>query len=78
MRSVNGDATDVIAQNMAGLQFRYLMDDGTEVDAPVPADYRKIRAVRATLTGQTVISKALSGNRARQRQIESVIQIRNR
>lgn len=82
MRSVNGATTDVIAQNMAGLQFRYLMEDGTEVDTPPfpakPADYSKIRAVRVTLTGQTVTTQALSGDQAKMRQIESVIQIRNR
>ena len=75
MRSVNG-ASDVIAQNMAGLQFRYLLDDGTEVDAP--ANYLNVRAVRVMLTGQTVVTKALSGGQAKIRQIESVIQIRNR
>jgi prepilin-type N-terminal cleavage/methylation domain-containing protein len=80
MRIVNSSAlnTAVIAQNMAGLQFRYLMDDNTEVDAPAPATYKNIRAVRVTLTGQTIITKALSDNQNKKRQIESVIQIRNR
>ena len=77
VNGVNGD-TQVISQNMAGLQFRYLMDDGTELDAPAPADNKNIRAVRVTLTGQTVITKALSGDQDKKRQIESVIQIRNR
>lgn len=78
MRNVNGATTDVIAQNLAGLQFRYLLDDGTEVDAPVPAEYGKIRAVRVMLTGRTLTTNALSGGQARVRQTESVIQIKNR
>lgn len=79
MRIVNGATTDVIAQNMAGLQFRYLLDDGTEVNAPTTAaDYGNIRAVRVTLTGQTVTTKVLSGGQAKVRQTESVIQLRNR
>ncbi len=78
MRSVNGATTEVIAQNMVGLQFRYLLDDDTEVDAPAPADYRTIRAVRVILTGRTLTTTALSGGQAKMRQTESVIQIRNR
>jgi prepilin-type N-terminal cleavage/methylation domain-containing protein len=78
MRSVNSATTDVIAQNMAGLQFRYLLDDGTEVDASALADYRTIRAVRVTLSGQTLTTTALAGGKSRVRQTESVIQIRNR
>jgi prepilin-type N-terminal cleavage/methylation domain-containing protein len=79
MRIVNttGDKS-VIAQNMAGLQFRYLLDNGTESDAPAPNDYNNVRAVRVTLTGETVTTKVLSGGQAKKRQIESVIQIRNR
>ena len=82
MRMVNSNTTEVIAQNMAGLQFRYLMDDGTEDNTPpFPAllpDYSNIRAVRVTLTGQTISTKALSDDTTKVRQIESVIQIRNR
>jgi len=78
MRNVNNATTDVIAQNMAGLQFRYLLDDGTEVDAPAPADYRLIRAVRVTLTGRTFTTNALSGAQAKMLQTELVVQIRNR
>lgn len=82
MRIVNGTA-DPIAQNMAGLQFSYLMDDNTacgnpECDPPPAASYSSIRAVRVKLIGQTVKTTALSDNRAKQRRIDAVIGIRNR
>ena len=78
MRNVNNATTDVIAQNVAALQFRYLLDDGTEVDAPGPADYRIIRAVRVMLTGRTFTTDALSGSEAKMLQTELLVQIRNR
>lgn len=78
MRNVNSATTDVIAQNVAGLQFRYILQDGTEVDAPLPADYGTLSAVRVTLIGQTATTQDLSGDQAKRRQIESIIQIRNR
>ena len=78
MRNVNNATTEVIAQNVAGLQFRYLLDDATEVDAPAPADYRIIRAVRVTLTGRTFTTNALSDAEAKILQNELVVQIRNR
>lgn len=78
MRNVNSATTEVIAQNMAGLQFRYLLDDGTEVAQPAPGDYRLIRAVRVMLTGRTLTINALSGGQAKIRQSELVMQIKNR
>jgi prepilin-type N-terminal cleavage/methylation domain-containing protein len=82
MRIVNGATTEVLAQNMAGFQIRYLMDDGSEVDAPLSpvfaSDYSNIRAVRVTLTGQTMTTRGISGGQSGIRQIESVVQIRNR
>lgn len=70
--------TNPVAANMAGLQFRYLMDDGTESDLPVPANFSQIRAVRVLLIGRTSTTVALSGNQPKVRQVESVIQLRNR
>jgi prepilin-type N-terminal cleavage/methylation domain-containing protein len=67
--------TNLIASNMSGLQLRYLLDDLTETDLPV--DFSKVRAVRVTLTGQTAATAGLSGQ-ARVRQVQSVIQLRNR
>jgi prepilin-type N-terminal cleavage/methylation domain-containing protein len=75
MRIVNGTAQP-IAQNMAGLQISYLMDDGTE--AAAPATLNTIRSVRVTLIGQTVTTKVLSDNVSKVRRMESVIMMRNR
>jgi hypothetical protein len=81
-RSENG-TTQVVASNIVGLQFSYLLDGGLESSAPT--DREKIRAVRVTLWGQTEDTKKLSGetrdnvgNRAKTRQVTSVIKIRNR
>ncbi len=69
--------SQLIAQNMAGLQIRYLLDDGTpETDSP--ANLNTIRSVRVTLIGQTVTTKKLSDNTSKQRRLESVIMMRNR
>lgn len=74
---VNGQ---IIANNISntatGLQFRYLLDDGTEVDAP--AVLSQVRAVRVTLTGQTVITAAYMGGNAKTRTLVSVAKLRNR
>jgi hypothetical protein len=75
--AVNGQ---IIANNIAntatGLQFRYLLDDGTEVDAL--ADLSQVRAVRVTLTGQTVTTAAYMGGNAKTRTLVSVAKLRNR
>jgi prepilin-type N-terminal cleavage/methylation domain-containing protein len=67
----------VIAQNVTGLQFSYLMDTppGAELNAPILASYNLIHAVRVTLFGQTPADA--QGN-IRQRQMDSVIEVRNR
>ncbi|MGH7273035.1 MAG: hypothetical protein ACREIQ_01060, partial [Nitrospiria bacterium] len=75
--AVNGQ---IIANNISntatGLQFRYLLDDGTEVDAP--AVLGQVRAVRVTLTGQTVTTTAYMGGNAKTRTLVSVAKLRNR
>lgn len=76
-RAVNGAATgDVIANNITNLQFSYILDTGAE--NPAPPDLSTIRAVRVTITGQTVTTTALSGGVAKTRQIASIVRIRNR
>ncbi len=77
------NTTNVVAQNMAnnGLQFQYLLDGyplPNETNAPTVTNLKLIRAVRVTITGQTAQTVALSGNVPKQRQMESIIQIRNR
>jgi prepilin-type N-terminal cleavage/methylation domain-containing protein len=81
MRILNiGTANEVsqlIAQNMSGLQISYLMNSPfsvAEASSLVdPADVLKMRAVRVTLVGRTVKTTGLSDNTAKQRQLESVI-----
>jgi prepilin-type N-terminal cleavage/methylation domain-containing protein len=87
MRSDNG-VSNVVATNIAplGLTFTYIMDDSTNSEVnqiPAPPSYpnltdvTKIKEVRVTVTGQTVTTVALSGQ-AKQRQMTSMIKIRNR
>jgi prepilin-type N-terminal cleavage/methylation domain-containing protein len=94
MRSENGAAGTVIATNIAsasasppGLQFSYIMDDmPTNEVSQIPAlpnypnqsDASKIKEVRVTVTGQTVTTVPLSGGQAKQRQMTSIIKLRNR
>ncbi len=81
MRILNiGTANQVsqlIAQNMSGLQISYLMNlpfSVAEASSLVnPVDVLKMRAVRVTLFGRTVKTTGLSDNTAKQRQLESVI-----
>lgn len=75
--SVNPVST-LVAANMAGLQFRYLMDDNSESDLPASANFSQIRAVRVLLVGQTSATVTLSSGQPKIRQVESVIQLRNR
>ena len=83
MRTDETGTTNVIAQNIAnnGLQFQYLLDKyplPDETNTPATTDLSAIRAVRITITGQTAATVALSGNVPKQRQMETLIQIRNR
>lgn len=60
VKITNGTA-QVLAAKISGLQFTYLLDDGTETLNPnlLPTpDFGAIRAVRVTVTGQT--SKVMS------------------
>lgn len=75
MRVANGSA-DVAANNITGLQFSYILDNGTETDAP--AELNKVRAVRVIITGETTETKALSGGLEKKRELSSIIRIRNR
>jgi len=73
-----GTSANPVAANMAGLQFRYLMDDNSESDLPTSANFSKIRAVRVLLIAQTAVTTALSGGQPKVRRVEAVIQLRNR
>jgi len=86
IRTENG-VSNVIATNIANLTFTYIMDDATNTEVnqiPAPPTYPnqtdvvKIKEVRVTVTGQTVTTVALSGGQTKQRQMTSIIKIRNR
>jgi prepilin-type N-terminal cleavage/methylation domain-containing protein len=86
MRSENG-VNNVVATNIANLTFTYIMDDSTNTEVnqipappnyPNPTDAVKIKEVRVTVTGQTVTTVPLSGGQTKQRQMTSMIKLRNR
>jgi len=79
---ITNTQTDVIATKISGLQFTYLLDNGTEVSsAAPPADLGAVRAVRVTLNGQTATAEALSGGPTtaqKTRTMMSVVKLQNR
>jgi prepilin-type N-terminal cleavage/methylation domain-containing protein len=86
MRSENG-VSNVVATNIASLTFSYIMDDSTRTEVsqiptapsyPNLTDVTTIKEVRVTVAGQTVTTVALSGGQAKQRQMTSIIKLRNR
>lgn len=78
VRIDNGTAS-AIAANLAGFQLSYFFDnDPTEHAAPTAAELNKIRAVKVILIGCTQSTNAISSGQLKRRQMESIIQIRNR
>lgn len=71
-----GGAT-VVATNITDLQFRYLLTGNLEVDVPTAAQLSDVRAVRVTITGQTIATVAASGGTPRSRTLTSVVAVRN-
>jgi prepilin-type N-terminal cleavage/methylation domain-containing protein len=83
LRVDENNTTNVIAQNIAnnGLQFQYLLDrypQPNETNAPASTDLSVVRAVRVTVIGQTVSTVGLSGYIPKTREMETIIQLRNR
>jgi prepilin-type N-terminal cleavage/methylation domain-containing protein len=76
--NTDGGGSQVVAENIENLQFRYTLDDGSEWDSP--ADPSKIRMVKVTVTARTSISdpefKGGTGG-YRRRVITSNILVRN-
>ncbi len=76
--NTDGGGTQVVAENIENLQFRYTLEDGSESDSP--ADASKIRLVRVTVNARTGMSdpefKAGTGG-FRRRTITSNILVRN-
>ncbi len=75
-RSANdGTGNQIIADYITGLQFRYVLQNGTEVDNPVALN--QVSGVRVTLTGRRVNTVAYTGGTAQPRTLVSVAGIRN-
>ncbi len=67
----------VVATNVSDLQFRYLLDGTTEVDAPTAAQIGSVRAVRVTISGQLVDTVSAANGNTKTRTLMSVIAVRN-
>jgi len=76
--NTDGGGSQVVAENIENLQFRYILNDGSESDSPI--DPSRIRMVRVTVNARTSISdpefKGGTGG-FRRRTIASNIHIRN-
>jgi prepilin-type N-terminal cleavage/methylation domain-containing protein len=59
--------------NLDGLQFRYILDDGTEQTTVPTATLDSIKAVRVTLTGEVNTQQGL-----KTRSLTSIVALRNR
>jgi len=78
MRVQNGTPTDndVMAENIQNFQLKYILD-GSTAEADTVATLANVRAVRITMTAKNYNTEALSG-RAKQKEITTVVKIRNR
>jgi len=78
--NTDGGGSQVVAENIENLQFRYILKDGTETDLPAAADCANIRMVRVTVNARTSMSdpefKGGTGG-FRRRTIASNIHVRN-
>jgi hypothetical protein len=78
--NTDGGGTQVVAENIENLQFKYTLEDGSESDMPAEADRSKIRLVRVTVNARTSMSdpefKGETGG-YRRRTITSNILVRN-
>jgi len=73
VKVVNGTA-NLLATNIKDLQFAYLLKDNTEVNSP--PDLRQVRAIRVTISGETVATNTAT-REVRKRQMMSVVKMRN-
>ena len=74
----DGGGSQVVAESIENLQFRYVMEDGSESDSP--ADPSRIRMVKITVTARTSIADPeFKGGEGgfRRRTISSNILVRN-
>ena len=75
IRKENG-VSEVVADNIENLQFRYTLRDGMVTDLPITPD--NIRMVKISLTARTKLADPqLSGDGYRRRSLSSLTEIRN-
>lgn len=79
-RTDSSGGTAEIAAKITGLQFSYLLDDGTEQSAVTSARLGEIAAVRVTISGATDATRTGNANYSgiKTRSVETVIRLRNR
>lgn len=78
-RTATGLAAETVAMKITGLQFSYLIVDGTETSSPTASQLDDVRAVRITLSGATDATRTgqagFSG--VKSRSVSSVVRLRN-
>lgn len=78
----NDGANRTLASKLTGLNFDYLMDDGSETDTVTGSDLADIRAVRVNVIGATSASQTGSDEYGtggvRTRELSTVVVLRNR
>jgi len=74
-----------VARMITEAHFRYLLDDGGEVETVAGSDLERIRAIRITLTGATDATRTGSanyipgqGDNVKTRALSTVVELRNR
>ncbi len=78
-RLVNGEPfanRQIVAQNIADFQLRYVLDDESIVDNP--ANGAQVKSVIVTIWGETQTTRLLTGNVPKVRQLSLVVKLRNR
>lgn len=74
--SAGAPVWQIVAQNIANFQLRYLLDDNSISDVAV--DRSLIKGVMVTVSGATVTTRLLSDNVPKTRQLTTVVKLRNR
>ncbi len=80
------DAFEILATKIVGVQFGYLLQDGSETSTPGASDLDEIRAVRITLVGASDATRTGSANylgpgqadNVKTRSMTTIVHLRNR
>lgn len=78
-RETSGSGAEIVAMKVTALEFKYLLEGGSETDSPSATEREEIVAVRITLTGATDATRTgraeYSGIKTRS--VSSVVRLRN-